>query len=69
MYDSQLVQEELIESEDYLLEEAYHLALEGSVGELFSYQEPEIIRQKYYTGKRPSQIDDEITYTGKPISP
>lgn len=60
-------QEEAIEAlssdrnDDYLLREAINMAFEGSVTDLFEYQEPKIIREKYYSGKR-SNTEGEDDY-------
>jgi hypothetical protein len=45
---------------DYMIRGALDVALEGDAATLFGYQEPEIIRQAYYSGQRPDDIDDSI---------
>lgn len=39
-------------NDDYLLREAITIAVEGPEIDLFNQQEPKIIREKYYSGKR-----------------
>ena len=42
---------------DYLLREVHNIALTDSIEDLFEKQEPKIIREKYYSGKHPSELE------------
>jgi SAM-dependent methyltransferase len=62
MYDKEINMEVLGEDSDYMLDEAFNVALEGSDSDLFEYEEPKIIRDKYYSGKRQSNASSESDY-------
>jgi hypothetical protein len=56
-----MIIDEPIDENDYMLCEAYKIALEGegSIEDLFESDEPKIIRDKYYSGKDQSNGDGE----------
>ncbi|ERT09637.1 reverse transcriptase family protein [Lyngbya aestuarii BL J] len=62
MYDKKINMEVLGEDSDYMLDEAFKVALEGSDSDLFEYEEPKIIRDKYYSGKRQSNAGSISDY-------
>jgi hypothetical protein len=62
MYDKKINMEVLGKDSDYMLDEALKVALEGSDSDLFEYEEPKIIRDKYYSGKRKSNADGESDF-------
>ena len=54
LYAPEFLEEISIDSDDYLLEEALNMTEEeDSIEELFSHDEPTIIRRKYYSRKNP----------------
>ncbi|MFZ1029390.1 MAG: reverse transcriptase domain-containing protein [Limnoraphis robusta] len=59
MYDKEINREVLGKDSDYMLDEALKVAREGSNSDLFEYEEPKIIRDKYYSGKRQFKADGE----------
>lgn len=62
LYDVDLLSNEPRNSQDYLLSEARNIALEGSAGDLFNYHEPQVIREKYYSGKHQPEIGEDRYY-------
>ena len=62
MYDKKINMEVLGKDSDYMLDEALKVALEGSNSDLFEYEEPKIIRDRYYSGKRQSNADGESDF-------
>ena len=49
----------IFEDDDYLNRNAYDIAQEGKISNLFDYVEPEVIRKTYYSGKRADDANDE----------
>ncbi len=59
LYKRDAISDESVDDNDYMLCEAYKMALEGSIDDLFEDYEPKIIRDKYYSGKDQSSGDGE----------
>jgi hypothetical protein len=59
LYKRDAISDESVDDNDYMLCEAYKMALEGSIEDLFEDYEPKIIRDKYYSGKDQSSGDGE----------
>lgn len=59
LYKRDAISDESVDNNDYMLCEAYKMALEGSIDDLFEDYEPKIIRDKYYSGKDQSSGDGE----------
>lgn len=59
LYQRDAISDESVDDNDYMLCEAYKMALEGSIDDLFEDYEPKIIRDKYYSGKDQSSGDGE----------
>ena len=59
LYKRDAISDESVDDNDYMLCEAYKMALEGSIKDLFEDYEPKIIRDKYYSGKDQSSGDGE----------
>lgn len=59
LYKRDAISDESVDNNDYMLCEAYKMALEGSIEDLFEDYEPKIIRDKYYSGKNQSSGDGE----------
>ena len=59
LYKRDAISDESVDNNDYMLCEAYKMALEGSIEDLFEDYEPKIIRDKYYSGKHQSSGDGE----------
>ncbi|HEY9299339.1 MAG TPA: hypothetical protein VIQ31_23855, partial [Phormidium sp.] len=59
LYKRDAISDESVDNNDYMLCEAYKMALEGSIEDLFEDYEPKIIRDKYYSGKDQSSGDGE----------
>lgn len=59
LYKRDAISDESVDNNDYMLCEAYKMALEGSIDDLFEEYEPKIIRDKYYSGKDQSNGDEE----------
>jgi hypothetical protein len=59
LYKRDAISDESVDNNDYMLCEAYKMALDGSIDDLFEDYEPKIIRDKYYSGKDQSNADSE----------
>lgn len=59
LYKRDAINDEPVDENDYMLCEAYKIALEGSIEDLFESYEPKIIRDKYYSGKDQSNGNGE----------
>ena len=59
LYKRDAINDEPLDKNDYMLCEAYKMALEGRIEDLFESYEPKIIRDKYYSGKDQSNGDGE----------
>jgi hypothetical protein len=59
LYKRDAISDESVDNNDYMLCEAYKMALQGTIENLFEDYEPKIIRDKYYSGKDQSNGDGE----------
>lgn len=59
LYKRDAISDESVDNNDYMLREAYKMALDGSIDHLFEDYEPKIIRDKYYSGKDQSNAHSE----------
>ncbi|MEG3987965.1 reverse transcriptase domain-containing protein [Microcoleus sp. S28C3] len=59
LYKRDAISDESVDNNDYMLCEAYKMALQGTIEDLFENYEPKIIRDKYYSGKDQSNGDGE----------
>ncbi len=51
-YDSRNIYGIEVNNNDIALASAYELSSTGDISELFEYEEPGLIRENYYSGKR-----------------
>jgi len=61
LHDRKDILEQQTGSNDYMLRDAFDIALEGNISELFEEYEPSVIRQNYYSAKISNNTDEEVS--------